>query len=145
VKNIMNHTYARISVSRYGVGTKCIKRIGKGVDPFVIAQKKCWDNEISIPWARIKGSKKLKDYITDYYPIDDDGNIFVNENGLNMMNISMFMNHSTRPNMVALDTSSCFTKFKTLRAISVGEELTIDYMDYDFNKEDAEYIKNYYK
>ena len=143
--SLKNDIYARPSVTKYGVGVKAFRSIPKGVDPYKLCLKKCWDKQISIPYDKLKADKKTKTYLLDFFIVDDDGMITLNENGPNMMNISMFMNHSNTPNVVALDPKKCFTKFKTLRRIKAGEELTIDYRMYEFNQEDLDVIKKTYK
>ncbi len=51
------------------------------------------------------------------------------EYGLNGMDISFFLNHSKKPNIITTDEGNTFL---TRRKIKKGEELTIGYNTYDY-------------
>ena len=52
--------------------------------------------------------------------------------GANNINVSFYMNHSDKPNIdIVEDDTSDYYGFRTNRRIKEGEELTIDYSNYE--------------
>jgi SET domain-containing protein len=57
-----------------------------------------------------------------------DGNYFVPNFGMDAIDKSYYLNHSTKPNLVTHDKGETFV---ALRKIKKGEELTANYDEYD--------------
>jgi len=120
-----DNVYCRLKPSKYGIGVFAIRDIPKGVNPFV----GCFDGDyIAIDPKEIEDQPEpIKKMIKDFCPLQE-GKYWVIEKGLNAMDISFFLNHSKKPNMIAIDKGE---KFVAKRDIKAGEELTVDYDTYD--------------
>jgi SET domain-containing protein len=138
LENLFNETYCRLAPSKiHGIGVVAIKDIPKNTDPFKLSAGKCIKyNLIDVSENEIKkldgGIKKI---ITDFISpvIENNEKIYsIPENGFNGMDISFYLNHSDKNNIgLKHDTGCEFFSFHTLRKIKKGEELTIDYKDYE--------------
>ena len=132
IKHLENDIYCRIGVSKIaGVGVIAIKDIPKGTIPFKNLSKekekivKLDDNDIKNVNPEIK--KILKDFFGDEKSVNYD----VLYSGPNNINISFYMNHSNKPNIdVIEDKNNKYFNFIANRNIKKGEELFINYNDY---------------
>jgi SET domain-containing protein len=111
--------YARIGTSRvHGVGVRAIRDIPKGARVFRgESERVVW---VSRAWVR-----RLPAALRALY--EDFGMLWGERIGvpptLNMLSVGWYVNHSDRPNVEAGDDG----RFRTLRRIRKGEELTADY------------------
>lgn len=127
IKKIKN-TYCRLQSSKIsGVGVFAVQDIPRGVNPFQGVHAQKW-YELSISdFGKLK--KEVRQMMDDFFVIEKDNAVWVPEGGLVDMDISFFVNHSKRPNLKTTNGGSFFV---TLRKIKKGEELTIDYGNYDW-------------
>ena len=148
IKNIKKDVYAKLTCTPFGIGVKAIKPIPKGVNPFKTVRK-CWDGFQKIDADKVKFTKEMWKYLFNYYYINDDNNkLNLNRNGPNMFTLPIYVNHSKKPNLKAVESSKCFLEFVTIRKIKKNEILTADYRLYDFiqsdlklKRKDLEYLK----
>ncbi|MGA2404729.1 MAG: SET domain-containing protein, partial [Syntrophobacteraceae bacterium] len=63
----------------------------------------------------------------------EHGIYYFSAGGLQAIDISYFLNHSLSPNMVADELGE---EFRTARLIKKGDELLVNYNDYDGNQDD---------
>ena len=111
--------YARIGRSRiHGVGVRAIRDIPRGVDPFE-------GDSDEVVWVRRDMVRRLPVELRRLYT---DFAMFWGKrlgvpSTLNMLSVGWYVNHSDRPNVVANEDG----RFKSLRRIRKGEELTADY------------------
>jgi SET domain-containing protein len=133
IKDLEENVYCRIKRSGIsGVGVFAIRDIPKGTNPFkmfkegdfVEAKVEEVTENPNIPQA-------VKELVNDMYVVED-GMIYLNSFGLNSINISYFLNHSTDPNM---ETTNGAESFITLKDIKTGEELTVNYYEYSDNND----------
>ncbi|ARF11243.1 SET domain protein [Klosneuvirus KNV1] len=134
LNNLKYDTYCRIGISKiHGVGVIAIKKIPKGTNPFMLTNKK------GIKYDLIELSKKeidrlpknVKKIVTDFIAIDDNGNYPIPYNGPNSLDPSFYMNHNDKNNIDLIETKSEMLEFIANRDIEEGEELTINYKDYE--------------
>ena len=128
LRNLREDTYCRLDASRiHGVGVFAIKDIPKGTNPFerlgnIPRPVGLTDAEVnSLP----SGVKKM---IHDYSEKCDKW--YVPDVGMNGLDITFYLNHSSKPNMIQVDAgdSDCmFVIFRTIKHIKKGEELFINY------------------
>lgn len=71
--------------------------------------------------------KEILEMVEQFYG-SDEGYYYIPNHGLNGNDISFYLNHSPKPNVVSKEDSQSFA---TLRKIKKGEELSIDYRTYD--------------
>ncbi len=122
----LRHTYCRLKKSRHGVGVFAIVDIPKNTNPFLNCKKVRWfkfkkDEIASLP-------KEVAQMIKEFYG-SDNGYHYIPNHGLNGNDISFFLNHSLSPNTASDPNDSKI--FKTTRNIKQGEELFINYKEYD--------------
>ncbi len=95
----------------------------KGTNPFRRA------TEFKLVKFKMDEFKKLipsvKKMVLDFFS-QEKGSVLIPDIGVNAIDISFFMNHSTNPN-VAYDKRDDFI---TKRRIKKGEELTVDYKSF---------------
>lgn len=114
-----DHVYARIGTSKlHGVGVIAVRAIPKGTLVFR------GEDERSV-WVRRSMVRKLPTAMRALY--EDfgmvDGEWLAVPKSLNRLSVGWYVNHADEPNLVAGDDG----RFRTLRAIAAGEELTADY------------------
>jgi len=126
--NKLKNTYCRIGVSKiHGVGVIAIRNIPKDTNPFFGIKKQKW---IQVSKKELKGiPKEVLRMVSDFMVTLPNKSLLVNENGMNGMDISFFLNDSKNPNVITLDDGETFF---TTRLIKKGEELTSKYETYDW-------------
>lgn len=111
--------YARIGTSRvHGVGVRAIRDIPARTLVFRGESER-------VVWVSRAAVRRMPTAIRRLY--EDFGMLWGERIGvpptLNMLSVGWYVNHSDRPNVVAGDDG----RFRTLRRIRKGEELTADY------------------
>ncbi len=132
----LNDVWCRLAVTKHGVGVVAIRPIPKGIDPF----KNCdpFGDVMKLSAQELDASdapKEAKQLVRDFCALQD-GVYFVPNFGIDAIDKSYFLNHSSKPNMVTKDDGE---EFVTARRIKKGEELTADYGEYH------EYVKVFSK
>lgn len=124
----LENTYCRLKPSSFhGVGVFAVRDIPANVDPFEGIRKQKW---VKFNISELKYlEKEIIEMIDDFYVIEKDGKVLINEDGLNGMDVSFFPNNSKSPNVKTIDGGY---NFITLRKIKKGEELTVAYHTYDY-------------
>lgn len=111
--------YARIALSRtHGVGVRAIRDIPAGTMVFGGESER-------VVWVSRAEVRRLPAAIRSLY--EDFGMVWGDRLGvppnLNMLSVGWYLNHSDHPNVEADEDA----RFRTLRKIRKGEELTADY------------------
>ena len=130
----LDKVYCRLQTSKHGVGVFAIKKIPMGTNPF----EGCYDGEfIEIPEEKVLALEpNIKSYVIDMCPFED-GHYLVPEDGMQIIDISFYINHSKEPNMKEDEGG---LNFFAARDIETGEELTVDYETYNsFSENDPIY------
>ena len=134
IKHLENDIYCRIGVSKIsGVGVIAIRDIPKNTDPFKTLNNKN-DEIIMLTDKDVSGlDKNVLKIINDFFGSGDKKKKYdVLASGANNINVSFYMNHSDKPNIdIVEDDTSDYYGFRTNRRIKEGEELTIDYSNYE--------------
>jgi SET domain-containing protein len=127
LKNLRN-TYCRLKISpRHGVGVFAIRDIPKNFNPLKGLKRQKW---VEINISELKNMEKdVMRMIDDFYVIEKNGKVEVNEGGLNGMDISYFFNDSKTPNIKRINGGH---EVITLRKIKKNEELTMAYSTFDY-------------
>lgn len=124
LNHLHNEVYCRLMPSpSHGVGVFAICDIPSGASPF----QGCWNGDYHmVPEDQVKELKPGVQDMIRAYCVLQDGAWCVPEIGLNRLDMSFFINHSSTPN-VATDDGE---RFYSLRPIKSGEELLVDYNTY---------------
>lgn len=123
----LSDVYTRLAPTVHGVGVVAIRPIPKGTDPF----KNCdaTGDVLEIPEAELEAApvpEAAKKMVRDFCALQD-GLYFVPDYGIDAIDKSYFLNHSSEPNMTTLEDGE---RFVAARDIAAGEELTADYYLY---------------
>jgi hypothetical protein len=131
IKDLEENVYCRLRPSKIqGVGIFAIRDIPKGKDPF--------KSFLPYPFAAVpadavfdnpKIDSAVKKFAGDMYVVSD-GMMYPYKGGLNGIDISFFLNHSEKPNLIATNDGESFL---TARIIKKDEELLSDHRTYSEN------------
>ena len=122
LKELQFQTYVRILPSAiHGIGVFAIKPIPKGCRDFFSKEEGEW-TELS--FEEVADLPESSRYLIGTYCLFNESHYYVPTKGFKAMDLSLFLNHSTEPNIKSVDDG---LEFEALRAIEVGEELLIDY------------------
>lgn len=115
-------TYCQIKRSKiHGVGVIAIRNISKGVNPFPGVHRVKWHGLEKRELAHLP--PKIVKLLYGFFAIQGK-KLWIPESGLTGMDMSFYMNTSKKPNVRILGDGD---KFRTMRKIKAGEELTVDY------------------
>lgn len=125
LQHLSHDIYFRIQPSPiHGVGIFAIRDIPVDTDPFLLNKDLDW---VEFNRADFEGLPEyVKKIINDFYYGEGD-KVWLPAQGLNVFDISFYINHSDKPNMITKDGGETFV---TARDIKEGEELTSDYNTY---------------
>jgi SET domain-containing protein len=125
LKHLAEDIYIRIQPSPiHGVGIFAQKNIPKGCNPFKLYKPLDW---VALTADDIKILPNyVQKIILDFYAFDQN-KVYIPQNGLNVFDITFYINHSDTPNMVSYDGGE---NFVAAREIKAGEELTSNYNTY---------------
>lgn len=132
----LSRTYCRLAVTKHGVGVVAIRPIPKGTDPFQNCDP--FGSVVRVPEAELEACdapSEAKQLIRDFCALQD-GVYHIPSYGIDAIDKSYYLNHSTNPNMETLDQGETFV---AARDIKKGEELTANYELYH------EYVKVFAK
>ena len=136
LKNIKNETFCRLKPTKIcvGVGVFAVKDIPINTNPFYFTDKKLRHYKYKKIYKKQleNTNSEIKKMIDDFFYKEDDESYYIPEQGLNSLDVSFYMNHSKKPNINIINSNKSDTLiFKTNRIIKSGEELLINYNDYD--------------
>lgn len=128
ITNLERDVYCRLSCTNHGVGVRAVRHIPCGIDPFTTSdavQRYQW-----VPVSALTNvHPQVKTMVFDFFKLHKNA-VPVPDGGLNSITIDFFMNHSETPNVGMqrrIYHQGEYVKWKTLRDIKPGEELTINY------------------
>ena len=130
IDNTLNDVYCRLSVTEHGVGVRAVRAIPRGTDPFKTVDPV--HDIVSISRDDIARAHPGVREMTDDYMVSTEGIVPMTRNGLNAVTIDFFMNHNPKdPNMTIINGDDAYVTFQAARDIQAGEELTINYKDFE--------------
>lgn len=139
IDHLNNDIYCRIGISKIsGVGVIAIKDIPINTNPYITLSNHN-DKIITLYDNDIKNiSNPVKTIINDFFGNNVYSSGHINKvydilaSGPNNINISFYMNHSDKPNISTIEVKGKpYLEFITNQYIKEGDELTINYNDYE--------------
>lgn len=105
----------------HGIGVFAITSIKKGERNIFSQNSQKWlaltqEDLATLPTHAVQ--------LIENYCLYDKDHYYVPEEGLKILDLVVFLNHSDTPNIISLDEG---VQFEALREIAPGEELLIDY------------------
>ncbi len=130
----LKKTYCTLRASDIeGVGVYTIKQIATNTNPFELTNNSCYNyNGIFLSKTDIKriSNIEVKKMIKDFISPDSSNQYMIPYGGLNSINLTFFLNHSTTPNLEIVSDGCEYMGFITKSVIEPNTELTINYGDY---------------
>ncbi|MBS1928368.1 MAG: SET domain-containing protein [Chitinophagaceae bacterium] len=105
----------------HGIGVFAIAPIWKGEKDIFSKNSQQW---LGINDAELATLPQHAIRLIENYCLYDKDQYFVPEEGFKILDLVVFLNHSSTPNIQSLDDG---LQFEAIRDISIGEELCIDY------------------
>lgn len=124
LSELSSNTYIMLKPSPVeGIGVFAVTDIPKGCRD-MFSKPDASEEWITIPKSDIENLPQHAQFLVGNYCLYDDNNYFVPAAGFKKMDISLFLNHSDKPNIVSINDGDYF---EALRDIKAGEELLVDY------------------
>ncbi len=105
----------------HGIGVFALQHIPKGSRSIFSKGIGEW---IKVPIPEVEKLPQHSRSLIETYCLFDEENYFVPEYGFNMIDPVIFLNHSSKPNIVSINDGEAF---EALNDIHAGEELLINY------------------
>jgi hypothetical protein len=125
LKNFRDDIYCRVKPSSIdgGVGVFAVRKIPKGVNPFVGAPE---ETNIPLTLEEVASFDLTVQRLAKDFCIFKDGMYWSSPRGLNNLDIVFYINHSDTPNLELRGK-----EFFAAKDIEAGEELTDNYLEFD--------------
>ena len=119
---LQHDTYVMLKPSSlHGIGVFAIKDIPKGCRTIFSKGVGEW---IKLSFAEVEQLPSHTRTLIETYCLYDDENYFVPDYGFKLMDLALYLNHSSEPNIISLNEGE---QFEAIRDIKEGEELLVDY------------------
>jgi SET domain-containing protein len=115
-------TYVMLkSSSLNGIGVFAIKDIPKGCRTIFSKDAGEW---IKLSFEEVAQLPAPSRKLIETYCLYDDENYFVPDYGFKLVDLVIYLNHSSEPNIISINHGE---QFEALRTIKAGEELLLNY------------------
>jgi hypothetical protein len=136
LRNLSSETYVRLAPSKIpngGVGVIAIRDIPAHVNPFRMPRDhNPSDSTISVTKHEVERlPTPVRRMIKDFIAAEENQSYEIPRLGLNALNTTFYLNESKRPNLDIVEGTSDFLEYRTKRRIPAGQELLIDYRDFE--------------
>jgi SET domain-containing protein len=105
----------------HGIGVFALQKIPKGSRDFFFSDGGKW---IKVPIQEVEKLPVHARELVETYCLFDEESYFVPEQGFNMIDPVIYLNHSSHPNIISVNEGE---KFEALKDIEAGEELLLNY------------------
>ncbi len=105
----------------HGIGVFAIRDIPKGCRSIFSKGTGGW---VRISFEEVEQLPAHSRNLIETYCLYDETHYFVPDYGFKLMDLALYLNHSSTPNIASVNEGE---SFEALRDISTGEELLVDY------------------
>jgi SET domain-containing protein len=105
----------------HGIGVFAIRDIPKGCRSIFSKGTGGW---VRISFEEVEQLPAHSRNLIETYCLYDETHYFVPDYGFKLMDLALYLNHSSTPNIASVNEGEAF---EALRDISTGEELLVDY------------------
>lgn len=117
-------TWVALRPSRVaGIGVFAVRDIPQGCRT-MFGEPDAADDWVTMRREEVESLPEHARYLVETYCLFDEDHYFVPAHGFKRMDLSLFLNHSERPNVASIDEGAWF---EAVRPIAAGEELFVDY------------------
>ena len=121
-EQLRDQTYIMLKSSPvHGIGVFAIQPIPKGCRNMFSKDSGEW---IKIPIKEVENLPEHSRSLIETYCLFDEENYFVPESGFKTIDPVIYLNHSSRPNIISINDGE---EFEALIDIATGEELLVNY------------------
>ena len=122
LQQLRDQTYISLQSSPvHGIGVFAIQKIPKGCRNMFSKGPEEW---IKVPIAEVETLPEHSRSLIETYCLFDEENYFVPESGFKIIDPVIYLNHSSRPNIISINDGE---EFEALVDIAPGEELLVNY------------------
>ena len=119
---LQNETYVMVKTSPvHGIGVFAIRDIPKGCREIFSKGMGEW---IKVPIKAVEALPEHSRSLIETYCLFDEENYFVPEYGFKMIDPVIYLNHSSKPNIISINDGE---EFEALVDIPAGQELLVNY------------------
>ena len=124
LNELVHHSYIMLRPSQVaGIGVFALRAIPKGCRD-MFSKPNTDEKWIVLTNNEVHNLPAHARALIENYCLFDGNQYYVPEKGFKALDVSLFLNHSDTPNIISIEDGNYF---ETLRDISEGEELLIDY------------------
>ncbi len=122
LQQLRDQTYIMLKSSPvHGIGVFAIQPIPKGCRNMFSKDSGEW---IKLPIKEVENLPEHARSLIETYCLFDEENYFVPESGFKTIDPVIYLNHSSRPNIISINDGE---EFEALIDIAAGEELLVNY------------------
>jgi len=122
LRQLRDQTYISLKSSPvHGIGVFAIQKIPKGCREMFSKGPGEW---IKIPIAEVETLPDHSRSLIETYCLFDEENYFVPGSGFKIIDPVIYLNHSSKPNIISINDGE---EFEALVDIAAGEELLVNY------------------
>ncbi|MBS1640372.1 MAG: SET domain-containing protein [Bacteroidetes bacterium] len=122
LKELVYNTYVQLKPSGiHGIGVFAMINIPKGCTTMFEKEMGEW---VELSFEEVALLPAHSKALVENFCLFDDKKYFVPAKGFKQIDLSLFLNHSNKPNLISVNDGEYFKAIKNIKA---GEELFIDY------------------
>lgn len=125
LQELWNNTYVKLQPSPIaGIGVFAIRDIPQGCRDMFSVNDENKEEWINISRAEVAAMPDHSKDLVENYCLYDADHYYVPAEGFKKIDISLFLNHFDKPNIISINDGEFF---EAIQPIKKGEELVIDY------------------
>jgi SET domain-containing protein len=135
---LQQDTYVMLKLSPvHGIGVFAIRDIPKGCRTIFSKDAGEW---IKLSFAEVEQLPSHSQRLIETYCLYDDENYFVPDYGFKLLDLVLYLNHSSEPNIISVNEGE---QFEAIRDIKTGEELLVHYDTLSDGEDYEAYLQSY--
>lgn len=122
LKELREENYVMLKPSAvHGIGVFAMRDIPKGCRTIFSKETGGW---VKLSFDEVENLPAHSRNLIETYCLYDETHYFVPDYGFKLMDLALYLNHSSTPNIASVNEGEAF---EALRDIPAGEELLVDY------------------
>jgi SET domain-containing protein len=122
LEELANNTWVKLQPSpTHGIGVFAVRDIPEGCTAMFSQEMGEW---VTVPRSEVNALPQHAKELVENFCLYDEQHYFIPAQGFKSIDLSLFLNHSEKPNIISVNDGEYF---KAVQSIKRGEELLIDY------------------